>query len=96
MKKSLLLSAGLLSFIFSFAQVTERNILATNYSAAFVKEKLVTKNNYKPYPTTSAEWKKLLSDSTAAMVIANAEKAINFKFEPISATISLDFVRSGD
>ena len=96
MKKSFLSLLGLISFVISFAQVTERNILATNYSAAFVKEKLVLKSNYKPYPTTSGEWKKLLSDSTAAMVIANAEKFINFKFEPITATLSLDFVRSGD
>jgi hypothetical protein len=35
-------------------------------------------------------------DSVLQKVIKDGEKALNYKFEPISATISLDYVRSGD
>src|SRR6185503_10947122 len=80
----------------AFAQVTQRNILGKKYSLENIKEILIAKSEWKPYPKTAAEWKNLLPDSVIKNIIANGETALNYKFEPISATISLDFTRSGD
>lgn len=78
------------------AQVTQRNILATKYSLADVKKSLVAKSTWKPYPKTPAEWAAAVPDSTLKSIIKEGEVALSYKFEPISATISLDFARSGD
>ncbi len=78
------------------AQVTQRNILGNKYAAEAVKQALVPQNQFKPYPKTAAEWKAALPDSVIARTIKAGEAALDYKFEPISATLSLDFVRSGD
>ena len=79
-----------------FAQVTQRNILGKKYSLENIKQTLITKTEWEPYPKTAAAWKAVLPDSIIKNIIANGEAALNFKFEPISATVSLDFTRSGD
>ena len=42
----------------AFAQVTPRNILAQKYSPERVKQALVARGQYHPYPTTPTEWQK--------------------------------------
>lgn len=83
-------------FVGAFAQVTQRNILANKYSLDFVKKALIAKNDWKPYPKTPAEWAAAVPDSVLKGIVKEGEKALSYKFEPISATLSLDFVRSGD
>lgn len=78
------------------AQVTQRNILGNKYPLQAVKEALSPQNQFKPYPKTAAEWKVALPDSVIVRTIKAGETFLNYKFEPISATLSLDFVRSGD
>lgn len=78
------------------AQVYQRNILASRYSLSSLKALLVAKNQWQPYPKTPAQWQAAVPDSVMRQVIKNGEKALKYKFEPISASISLDFVRSGD
>ena len=78
------------------AQVTLRNILAQKYSMEQVKQSLVLKDQYHPYPTTPAEWQEAVPDSVLKAVIKAGEGALNTNFGSISATVSLDFVRSGD
>lgn len=80
----------------SEAQVTQRNILGNKYSMETVKQALISQNQFKPYPKTPAEWKAAVPDSVIARTIRTGEGLLDYKFEPISATISLDFVRSGD
>ncbi len=79
-----------------FAQVTQRNILGKKYSFDDVKQSLIPKNECKPWPKTALEWKAALPDSVRKNIIAKGAAALHYKFEPISATISLDFTRSGD
>ncbi|AEI46981.1 heparinase II/III domain-containing protein [Runella slithyformis] len=78
------------------AQVTQRNILGNKYTLEAVKQALVPRNQFNPYPKTPAEWKAALPDSVIAHTLKAGEDVLNYKFEPISATLSLDFVRSGD
>jgi Heparinase II/III-like protein len=85
------LAAHLLS-----AQVTQRNILGKKYTLESVKQALIAKNDWKPYPKTAADWKAALPDTIVKNIIASGEEALKYKFEPISGSTSMDFVRSGD
>ena len=80
----------------NFAQVTPRNILAKKYSQEQVKEALVAHEQYKPYPKSAAEWKAVVPDSALKRIIQAGEAQLSYTFEPISATVSLDYKRSGD
>ena len=78
------------------AQVTQRNILIKKYSLEDVKKTLIPKNEYKPYPKTPEEWQAAVPDSVLKQMVKAGEALLDLKFEAISATTSLDFVRSGD
>ena len=79
-----------------FAQVTQRNIFAKKYSLDDVKKSLIPLKEYHPYPKTPEEWQAAVPDSVLQEIVKNGEKLLDYKFEAISATISLDYVRSGD
>lgn len=79
-----------------FAQVTQRNIFAKKYSLDDVKKSLIPLKEYHPYPKTPEEWQAAVPDSVLKDIVKNGEKLLDFKFEAISATTSLDYVRSGD
>jgi Heparinase II/III-like protein len=79
-----------------FAQVTQRNIMSKKYTSEAIKQALIPKNQWKPYPKTAAEWRAALPDTVLKNIITNGEAALNYTFEPISGTISMDFARSGD
>lgn len=88
-----------LTLLFSttlFAQVTQRNIFAQKFSLDDIKKSLIPLKEYHPYPKTPEEWQAAVPDSVLKDIIKNGEKLLEFKFEAISATTSLDFVRSGD
>jgi hypothetical protein len=95
MKNQLLIGLLLFSTL-TFAQVSQRNILAKKYTLEAVKQAIVPKSQWKPYPKTADEWKAALPDSIIKNIIANGEAALTYQFESISASTSLDYVRSGD
>jgi hypothetical protein len=95
MKNQLILIL-LFCHFFVKAQITPRNILATKYSLENVQKALIAKNQWNPYPKTPTEWRAAVPDSVLNNLVKEGEKVLNFKFEPISGTTSLDFVRSGD
>ena len=80
----------------AWAQVTQRNILETKYTSDQVMQMILPKDQWKPYPTKPEEWQARVPESNLKKIVDDASKLLNYKFEPISATISLDFVRSGD
>ena len=79
-----------------FAQVKLRNILQNKYSLSQIEQSLMDQADYAPYPTTPAEWNEKVPDSVLKHVIKEAESELKFKFEPISASVALTYVRSGD
>ena len=95
MKKFLLIFLCFAHYI-SWAQITPRHILEKAYSIEKVKETLIPGKDYKPYPTSVEDWKKVVPDSIIQQVIKNGEEALSTPFEQISGSMSLDFVRSGD
>lgn len=79
-----------------FAQVIQRNILTGKFSSEQVTAALTARDAFKPYPQSADQWRKSLPDSVIQATIKAGEDGLKFKFEPISASIALDFVRSGD
>jgi hypothetical protein len=96
MKKLALLTLLLITCIWVQAQVVPRNILIHKYTQPQIQQALVAYGQYKPYPTTAAQWKAAVPESVLLALVQAGEKHLDYTFEPISATISLDFVRSGD
>lgn len=82
--------------LFSNAQAVQRNILAHKYSPQEITNQLIPKNDWNPYPKSADEWRSLSPDSTIQRIIGDAEEYLDYEFPSISATVSLDFVRSGD
>jgi len=92
--KSLLL---ILFFGFELgAQVTERNILVNQIPLSSIQTNLIKKEFWRPYPKTSEEWKSKLPQKLIDIHINDANALTDYQFPSISATIMLDFVRSGD
>ncbi len=95
MKKSLSFVLVVL-IIQANAQISNRNFLGSKYTLEAVQKVLVAKEAYKPYPQTVAQWTSALPDTLIANTIKAGEMALNFSFEPIPASVAMDFVRSGD
>jgi hypothetical protein len=87
----------LLSFpIFTYSQIKQRNLLGTKYPLKTVRQLLTPLSSYKPYPRTAEEWQQALPDSIRTKLIRAGEKALTKEFMPISAALTLEYVRTGD
>ena len=78
------------------AQVTQRNILAKQYSQSDFQASLIPLGQWKPYPKTTQEWKEALPDTSIQALINKGEIALNKEIPQLSATILMNFVRTGD
>ncbi len=96
MKKLLLIFLAVGYSIQIFAQIMPRNILAQKYPLAEIKQSLISQANYQPYPKTPAAWKAAVPDSILQDIVKTAEGNLDYEFKPISATVSMNYVRSGD
>ncbi|HEY0460592.1 MAG TPA: heparinase II/III family protein [Pyrinomonadaceae bacterium] len=90
-----------LILIFIFAalvsgQVAERNILSKRYAPDDLKRALVSKNNWKPYPKTAAEWKEKVPATVLAEIVRRGEAALQKEIPPLPATLILEYVRTGN
>lgn len=73
-----------------------RHLLGKRYLQETVEKLVVSHANWTPYPRTSEEWRTAVPMPLLERLIEAGETAINYRFEPISATIALDYVRNGD
>ncbi|MGL4630813.1 MAG: heparinase II/III domain-containing protein [Leadbetterella sp.] len=85
-------------FIFhsGFSQLTNRNILANKYSLEFIKQNLVKKADYKPYPKTSEEWKKILSEEQIKEIIQVADSKLVMSLGDLSGSLMMEYKRTQD
>ena len=67
----IVLLACLIFSCFVRGQVTPRNLLQNNSTAAGLSELILSQGKWKPFPTTSEGWKKILPDSLIQQVIHN-------------------------
>jgi hypothetical protein len=95
MKPILIFLSVLVSFTLN-AQQIQRNILSTKYPAAAFKEKLLPAKDWKPYPKTPEEWAKVVPDSVLTLLVKAGEKALQKEMTQTSASLLLEYVRSGD
>ncbi len=77
------------------AQVTERDLLA-KFSLAAIKQSLIPKNEWKPFPKQAADWRQQVPDSARQAIIAQAELGNTIPFTTIPATVTLEYVRTGN
>ncbi len=82
--------------ILSTAQVTQRNILGNRYSLDAYKQNIIPKNQWKPYPKNPDEWKAALPDTLLQSLIKAGELAVRKEMPQLSATLLMEYVRSGD
>jgi hypothetical protein len=97
--KRLILSIILLCFLFgqtARTQVTQRDLLTKTYSAAAIKQVLVPQDQWKPFPLQVAEWAAKVPDSTQRSIIKQAEGYKDKPFTNIPASITLEYVRTGN
>ena len=76
------------------AQISNRNILQP-FEAGLAKD-LVPRDQWKPFPQTPVEWKKLLPASVQLSLIKKGEEALNKEFKSIPATVTLEYARTGN
>jgi hypothetical protein len=79
-----------------FAQVTQRNILLKQYSPSSVEQMIVKREQWKPYPRTTSEWQAAAGRDQLDLIIKAGEEAMAKPIPPISASVLLEFVRTGD
>ena len=94
--KKIILSALFLLSINVYGQVTQRNILMKKYSLEFISQNLIPLNLWKPYPKSSSDWASVLSPEQLTFIIKKGEDANNQTIAEITASMAMDFTRSGD
>ncbi len=77
------------------AQPFNRDLLS-KFSLQDISNAIIPQDQWKPYPTSSAEWKAALPDSMLTKLIRNGEMALPKPFMPISATVAMAYARTGD
>lgn len=78
------------------AQVTQRNILSKKYSQDALRQALVKRESWNPYPRTPDEWRSRTDPAQLNALIKTGEEALEKPIAPISASLLLEYVRSGD
>lgn len=93
----ILLLTGLLVLPLGAAALqTPRHLLGKCYPQATVDKVVVPLREWEPYPRTPDAWRAAVPAPQLENLIQAGETAATNKFEAISATIALDYVRNGD
>jgi Heparinase II/III-like protein len=82
--------------VFTSAQITPRNLLEKNCSPVQLRQVLLQRSSFHPFPQTPDEWQKQLPDSVLQYFIHNGEEALKGDFPNVPASVTLDFVRDGN
>jgi len=77
------------------AQPIQRNLLE-KFSLTDISSALISKDQWKPFPTTAAGWKAALPDTVIKQLISFGEAAAKKSFQSISASVALEYLRTGD
>jgi len=82
--------------ISALAQITHRNLLQKNCPPSRLRQVLLSQAEFRPFPQTPQEWKKILPDTILQSLILDGENAMKQNFPNVPASITLDFVRNGN
>ena len=78
------------------AQVAQRNILAQKYSQSAFRAALIPLDQWAPYPRTAEAWRSKTDPAELAKIIKAGEEALEKPIPMVTASLLLDFTRSGD
>ncbi|MHA4742268.1 heparinase II/III domain-containing protein [Dyadobacter sp. MSC1_007] len=78
------------------AQVTQRNILSKQYTQEMLNQSLVKRENWHPFLLTPEEWRGKVDPEQLNTIIQAGEEALAKPIPAISASLLLEYVRSGD
>ncbi|MCF0073243.1 heparinase II/III-family protein [Dyadobacter sp. CY261] len=92
----ILLAFAVLLSLRANAQVTQRNIFAQKYNQGAFSEALIPLDKWAPYPKTPEEWKSKTDPAELAKIIKAGEEAFQKPIPMVTASLLLDFTRSGD
>jgi hypothetical protein len=93
--RSFLTSLLILSGLLANAQITHRDLLK-KFPLEEIRKDLIARNEWRPLPKTVEEWHSQLPDSVVKAIIHRGELALPKAFEPVSASVTMDFARNGD
>ncbi|MHA4808421.1 heparinase II/III domain-containing protein [Flavitalea flava] len=74
---------------------TPRNLLH-RFSKETILQSLIPPGSWHPFPQSPEGWKKVLEDTVIQGLIRKGEEAQQKNFSPLSATLWLEFVRTGN
>ena len=94
-KRILLLVTAFLPLYLLIAQPIQRNLLE-RFSLNDISTALITKEQWKPFPTTPAQWKAALPDTVLKQLVRFGEEAVKMPFMSISAAVALEYQQKGD
>ena len=96
MLKKFLLSVVLISANYSLqSQTIDRNLLS-KFSLNEISTALLAKDQWKPFPTTPADWKASVPDTILRQLLKFGELALKKPFQSVSASVALEYLRTGD
>lgn len=98
MKKISLISLLFFTLVLHIAcaQVTSRDLLCKKYSLRQLTALLIPRQQWKPFPVKSQEWKNALGDSLCQSIVDAAAHSLLYVFPSISAITTLEYVRNGN
>lgn len=79
-----------------YAQVVQRDLLSSKFPITAIQQYLPQKAEWNPFPKTAAEWAGRVSDSVRSALLQQAETALHQPFQSIPATVTLEYVRTGN
>lgn len=80
----------------ALGQVTQRNLLSGRYTLETIRRDLLAKKDWKPYPKTAAEWKGQVPQNVLNELVKKGEETSKKEIPQVSATLTLEYVRTGD
>src|SRR5215467_6016156 len=82
-------------FYESHAQSAGRNLLS-HFSKGEVAQSLIPLAQWHPFPKTAKEWQDIIPDTTREKIIHDAEQYAIMPFQPLPASLMLEYVRTGN
>ena len=79
-----------------FSQDQKRNLLTSKYDMDFLKENIVSIENYHPLPLSGSEEWTALPEKERQEFIVKAEELLGYDYPVLKASLYLDFVRDGN
>ncbi len=80
----------------AFGQINQRNLLSGHFKLEDVKNSLVRKDDWKPFPQTAAEWKERVPQAQLDEIVKRGEQLLGKEIPQVPATLLLEYVRTGN